>query len=399
MIRYMGTKRFLSAPVSSLIAQIPGHGQVVDLFCGTGAVTAGLTDVASVLMNDASAFLGPILRTRFASQSRIQPQQLADILRTEFNIRKNQLEDDFAQRLTMEAAALNSGRSALKEYMDSVPHVGSDDSLRTLSRLSRHNLDREKYCLVTIYFSGGYVSTKQAIALDALRCAIDRSLEDVQGRDQSLAALTITLDRVLNSPGHSAQFLRPNTETAFRRIRATWTRDVWNIFLDSLSELVPYGDQGWRARNEHRQGDALDLVCDEPIQHLRAVYADPPYTKDQYSRYYHVHETLHLYDFPASFGRGRYRDQRFSSQFSSSSCVESAFRTLFRETATNGIPVVLSYPPDGLLHDKGVDTGQLASEYFSEVRITSHSTMHSTMGASKGIHSNRKVENIYVCRP
>ena len=395
----MGTKRFLAAPVSGLIAQLPGNGRVVDLFCGTGAVTAGLKDIASVVMNDASAFLGPLLRTRFSSDSRVAPHRLANALRPEFKIRRDQLEDEFADRLRSESKALKSGRLALNEYMESVAHVGNDDAMKTVSRLASRRTGRGKYCLMTIYFSGGYVSTRQAIALDALRCAIDRKLEESQEVDQTLAALTVTLDRVLNSPGHSAQFLRPNTETAFHRICAVWTRDVWTAFLNALSDLAPHGDPEWRFKNEYRQSDALDLVRDQSIQQLRAVYADPPYTKDQYSRYYHVYETLYLYDFPSSAGRGRYRDDRFSSSFSSLLDVEAAFRSLFSDTAARSVPVVLSYPPDGLLSRRGLDTADLVNEYFSEVHAMCFDTTHSTMGASKGRHSNRKVEHVYVCRP
>lgn len=399
MIRYMGTKRFLAEPVSDLVARLPGRGRVVDLFCGTGAVTAGFSDVAPVIMNDASAFLGPILRTRFTSVPRVAPHRLADTLRAGFNTRKNQLEDEFHERLQLESYALNSGRWALREYMDSTPHVGSDGSMKSASRIASRRDGPERYCLMTIYFSGGYVSTRQAIALDSLRCAIDHELNGSNGYEQSLAALTVTLDRVLNAPGHSAQFLRPNSAAAFLRIRSTWSRDIWNTFLDALSELEPYGTTSWRSHNEHRQSDALDLVGDPSLQELRAIYADPPYTKDQYSRYYHVHETLHLYDFPSSTGQGRYRGNRFTSQFSAASQVEQAFRKLFQGAATKRVPVVLSYPPDGLLRYKGLDTAQLASDYFSDVNIMSYNTMHSTMGASNGTSTSKKVENIYVCRP
>ena len=217
MIRYMGTKRFLASTVASLISELPGSGRVVDLFCGAGAVTAELEEVASVVMNDMNAFLGPLLRTRFVSESRAAPERIAGVLQPEFRERKKQLEEEYADRLLSEAKAIKDGRSALSEYMESVPHVGSDDPLGALSRSASQELGRSKYCLMTIYFSGGYVSTKQAIALDALRCAIDRKLEDSWEIDHSLAALVVTLDRVLNSPGHSAQFLRPNTVPAFRR--------------------------------------------------------------------------------------------------------------------------------------------------------------------------------------
>lgn len=395
----MGTKRFLAAEVGKLIAELPGSGRVVDLFCGTGAVTAELEEVASVVMNDMNAFLGPLLRTQFVSESWETPARIANALRSEFRIRKNELEQEYCDRLLLETKAIDDGRSALYDYMDSVPHVGSDDSLKALSRSAKKRAGRGKYCLMTIYFSGGYVSTRQAIALDALRCAIDRKLEGNGESDQALAALIVTLDRILNAPGHSAQFLRPNTSTAFRRISTVWSRDVWDIFLGALADIVPFGDSKWRSKNEFQQSDAIHLVRDLSDPQLRAVYADPPYTKDQYSRYYHVHETLHLYDFPDSVGRGRYRSGRFSSSFSSSLAVEESFRSLFKETAAAKVPIVLSYPPDGLLSQTGLKTAALAKEYFADIRTKRFDANHSTMGASKGISYKKKVEHVYVCKP
>ena len=350
-------------------------------------------------MNDSSAFLGPLLRTRFASDSRIAPYQLTSALQNEYMIRKTELEREFASRLESEASATRYGRRALKEYMENVAHVGSDNSVREAARVASRQQNRSRYCLVTLYFSGGFVSTRQAIALDAIRCAIDRTQYDRRAVDQCLAAFVVTLDRVLNSAGHSAQFLRPNSERAFQRICSVWRRDVWSIFVDALSEIGPLGGPAWRSSNEVRQRDALDLIRDQEIREFRAIYADPPYTKDQYSRYYHVHETTHLYDFPGSVGRGRYRGDRFFSSFSSLLRVETAFRSLFDMAASHGVPVVLSYPPDGLLCQKGHDTARIAGEYFAEVRTVAFDARHSTMGASNGNRSNDKVEHVYVCRP
>ncbi len=252
-----------------------------------------------------------------------------------------------------------------------------------------------RYCLATIYFSGGYFGTRQAIQIDALRCAIDQDLAG-NAHDQALAAFLVAVDRSLNSPGHSAQFLRPNGDDAFRRIQAVFARDVWETFVDALSEISPVGSARWRSNNEFRNGDALDLLT-SGLPQLRAVYADPPYTKDQYSRYYHLHETLYRYDFPDSTGRGRYRQGRFTSAFSMLTEVEGAFASLFDAVSRMRKPLILSYPPDGLLGRRDIDAAQLAGGYFKNVDTYSFTATHSTMGASKGASSNQKVENIHVC--
>jgi len=46
-------------------------------------------------------------------------------------------------------------------------------------------------------------------------------------------------------------------------------------------------------QNRVEVSDALSLLKSSRVSSVTAVYADPPYTKDQYSRYYHVYETMY----------------------------------------------------------------------------------------------------------
>ena len=79
------------------------------------------------------------------------------------------------------------------------------------------------------------------------------------------------------------------------------------------------------------------------------IYADPPYTSDHYSRYYHLYETLLLYDYPSSEATGRYRPDRFFSRYSIKTEVEAAMDRLIADCAKIGSRLVLSYPERGLL--------------------------------------------------
>ena len=85
------------------------------------------------------------------------------------------------------------------------------------------------------------------------------------------------------------------------------------------------------------------------------VYADPPYTRDHYSRFYHVLETLALRDDPkistnTAHGntlpsRGFYRLSRHQSPFCIRSHAPAAFSALFSKVSSKGLPLVLSYSP------------------------------------------------------
>ena len=85
------------------------------------------------------------------------------------------------------------------------------------------------------------------------------------------------------------------------------------------------------------------------------------------------------------------------SAFSSVTQVASAFRSMFMAVSNLGKPLILSYPPDGLLSRRAIDPAELAGEYFTTVDTQSFRASHSTMGASNGKSKHEKVENIYVC--
>jgi adenine-specific DNA-methyltransferase len=249
-----------------------------------------------------------------------------------------------------------------------------------------------------LYFAAGYLSLQQAVEADAIRFAIDKQFE-TEERDWLLASWISAISVLVNAPGHTAQYLKPNTESAYARIVRTWARSVWEEFHVALTRIVPLGTKAWRASNTVLVGDALDLVATSQLRGVGAVYADPPYTKDQYSRYYHMYETLYLYDYPGSFGVGRNRPDRFTTSFSLKSCVVAAFHDLCRNTARLGVPLVLSYPAEGLLSVAGAAIPEVANLYFDSVQVSSFEIGHSTMGASTGKSKKIATENIYVCRP
>src|SRR5690606_18929617 len=128
-------------------------------------------------------------------------------------------------------------------------------------------------------------------------------------------------------------------------------RSVLDTFLRELDALEPVGSREWRETNRVFNADALDLMRRMYLFGPRPsiVYADPPYTKDQYSRYYHLWETLVLYDYPKITGKGRYREGRFQTEFAVKSKVVPAMNALAQLASMMHSDLVLSYPKYGLL--------------------------------------------------
>jgi adenine-specific DNA-methyltransferase len=395
----MGTKKALAPVVRAAVAELDRPGQVADLFSGMGSVATSLAPLTPVLTNDVLAFTTCFARARFLEGDRLPARVVARELFPDFRTAYVHLRDVFDRRLARERLALASEtRDALERYMETAPHVGNSDWYRGRGRAAKTSSSVDRYCMTVIYFSAGYFSTAQAAQLDALRFAIDR-YPDHGRRDWLMAAWLGAAGAVINAPGHAAQYLKPGNDEVYKRIRRQWQRPVWSIFIEKLDAIQAIGTKRWRAKNAVCNADALELICAPDFDRVGVVYADPPYTKDHYSRFYHVYETLYHYDFPDSEGVGRYRRDRFYTPFSLARRVDSAFRSLFKGVSELGLPLVLSYPENGLLHRHGSSVTALLREYFTITQAHHVTLQHSTLGASKGAHVKSALEGVYVCVP
>lgn len=391
----MGTKRQLAGSVREIIDGLEPDGQVVDLFAGMGSVAAALAPRWPVTTNDALSFTGAFSRARFKRRARVDVQAVLKRIRGSYKTARAAMWSRYERRLRSEALSLQTD-DKLRRYISGATHVGNSPACERLALAASKAKGLDRYQLVSLYFSGGYFSLKQATQLDALRCAIDRSTR-AEERDRALAAWIWAASIVVNAPGHTAQFLKANDASSAARVRYAWARDVWSLFRRTFADLRPHGTTAWRGKNRVEVGDALEFLASDRANDLSVVYADPPYTKDQYSRYYHVYETMYAYDFPDSKGEGRYRSDRFVTDFSLATGVSTAFRSLAEGVAARDATLVLSYPSNGLLQQTGGDVKKLLRSVFRSVKVTSFEAKHSTMGGAQGGNVKAATENLYVC--
>lgn len=141
------------------------------------------------------------------------------------------------------------------------------------------------------------------------------------------------------------------------------------------------------------------LAADSSTKGELVVYADPPYSRAQYSRYYHLLETLILYDYPEISGKGRYRSDRFHTDFSRTSRVANEMGRFLRSVASTGATLYLSYPTNGLFHRAENDLLSLLQTTFNEAHLVrSISANHSTLGGSPGSAAVSVTEELYYAR-
>lgn len=396
-VRYMGTKRALAPVVADAVRHFGSDRRVADLFAGMSTVAQALADRHSVILNDVMEFPTVFAKAHCLPGTRRKPNTLLSEIYPLFCEHRRAARKHFRQRLNAESAAIAAGSAKLLAWITTAKHVGNDARYRNMANKASMQVGHRSYRLATLYFSSGYFSTAQSIDLDAIRYAIDQLRISNATANPLLAIWMATASRVINAPGHSAQFLKPTNPESYNKIRRQMQRNVWEVFVEMAHDFVPWGSNEWRQRNIVLQNDALEVVCSGLLDDVDVIYADPPYTQDQYSRYYHVFESLLLYDYPSSMGIGRYRDDRYVSPFCHRGRVLEAFDRLFSGAKDLGIPLILSYPSDGILQKTGVDIHELIHSYFSNVKVVSIQKDHSTLGASKGVAKKETTENIFTC--
>ncbi|MGH7927737.1 MAG: DNA adenine methylase, partial [Candidatus Binatia bacterium] len=274
--------------------------------------------------------------------------------------------------------------------------------------------------VLTRYYGGIYFSYKQAADLDAIGGVV-RSLAR-PARDTALAALLSTASQTVSTVGNQfAQPIRPRSRDgrvkheSVRAVARARQLDVFEAFqhwLTQYQELPPsaYSHQVMR-------GDFRD-VLDKTTATVSIIYADPPYTRDHYSRFYHVLETIAVGDEPnlstvtigteSRISRGLYRAQRHQSPFCIKTEVRQAFRDLVQGAAKHGAPLLISYSP----YSNGSaarpetrlmtipDIESIVDEHFDHVEVRSLGRIaHSKLNAERlNIEINPEAEVVIIGR-
>jgi adenine-specific DNA methylase len=404
-IWYMGVKtRLLDrleqtlTPLLHRAAERRGGAPVLlDLFAGTGVVGARLAPHARVVATDVQAYASTLAGARLrpapgltAALDRVVAR--AAVAREELCARYGELLDAEQRWLTgpRDAATLQAYRGwAEAEARTHEPEL--EGALRDGAGFPP--------CLLTAYYRNVYFGVRQAIELDALRWAVEAE-EEPDTRRALLAALLYSASRSTSATAHFAQPRALGRISEVRALLARRSIDVAGLFRERVGEIAHR--QAGRAAggalahaHEARRVACHALMDGWGTARLDVVYADPPYTADHYSRFYHVLETLVRYDYPwlarrgGELLKGRYpvAGRRHQSPFSHASTVADAFRSVCRFAASRGAALVWSYArTNGLLVREvlGGDMGRfraLLGEHYGRVHVDEVPLFHSGAGS------------------
>ncbi len=277
------------------------------------------------------------------------------------------------------------------------------------------------YLQTLLYHGNIYFGWRQAMSLDSFRFAIDSipASDPLRERKRTLylAALLYAASTSTSGTSHFAQPRSLEKDSELLAVSKRRLLDIEAEFAIALDRIRrEWGERKQFGGNRvFRQPAESLLGAEGPYQpgDLGGIYLDPPYTADNYSRFYHVLETLVEYNYPAlelrggRLTRGRYPQvgDRFQSDFCRSDRVEAIFRWIAERARALGTKLLVSYSSDsGLLLKRWRSQGEenalfrfrkLFRESFGTVEIRERELMHSGQGDSNKTAS----ELLVLCEP
>lgn len=437
--------------------EVPDGGTVVDLMSGTGVVAAHLADRYRVFAGDVQEYaqviarsliehdparkeeflesidprrdLRRVYRRNLAALEAMAPRALereAELL-AEFEARRDGEDWCRAYRRFIEATTVPPGSTPSNGERSPSGADGAGELAAEMLRIGggietyRERPRRRPACLVTAYYANVYFGLRQSAAIDSIRCAIDALPPDdpfaEEKRVHYLSALVHTASVCTSGTSHFAQPRHLRKDSELRAMARRRLTAVWDVFEEFSREIRTTVRETHHARGNRVFGGDYRLHL-KPVEspgsdgprRLRfafpaapdLIYLDPPYTADNYSRFYHVLEVLVRYDYPrlaTSAGgailRGRYPeiDQRFRSGFCHAGRVEDEFQQVIHGAAAAGAKLVISYAaPTGFLlkryarEEPGADPvarlEALCREAYGDVRTERMPLAHSGQGDS-----------------
>jgi adenine-specific DNA-methyltransferase len=400
-VHYMGNKsRFLDA-IDAVVNEVARPGSTAcDLFAGTAVVARRLAQRRPVICADIQAYSHVLARALTTPRkfSEREVEQLLRLAREWLGAHQPVVRD----LVSLEYSALSNAGTHPDLLADVIEFgslaVGGRSPFRMAAAKDRARSGIDPtVATLTWYYGGAYFSYQQALELDALRNALKES-GGARRDSTAVAALLGTASDVVSTIGnHFAQPVQPRRGdgsikrklvTSVARSRRISVIDGFANWLNRYASLRPTAHPCTVVRADYR--DTLSALPPD----TGVIYADPPYTRDHYSRFYHVLETIALDDDPgitpgqgtSAPSRGLYRQHRHQSPFSIRTQVKPAFRELFAHAKRLDVPLVLSYSPmsEGTRARPETrlvsiqDLVRLAGEYFADVRLVDvASSVHS----------------------
>lgn len=324
---YMGSKRAIRGFIIDAMSHITGpDGIVLDLMCGSGSASSGFCKYWPTFASDIQQFCTCLAKVQGGGYSRSRASATIDKILPNALTHVDSLMDLVGFAVADEDKLFHRDVSPdfVKEYSGFVKGFPTYPNNATLNNWNptaeverrRNNPMLYPYCLFTTYFANMFFGIRQCVEIDSIRYAISR-LSDADDKAWALGALVATVSSLATTyAGHFAQppYASPEMLNETRLLKLIEKR-VYPITQEFCVRLKALGEESEQTRfpvtTVAGPWDAALDSC-KPMLSDRdvSVYLDAPYTRDEYSRYYHVLETLVKYNYPSALGKGKTPSKR-----------------------------------------------------------------------------------------
>lgn len=397
----MGSKARIVNDVTDAIKAFSPN-RIVDLFAGTGSVGFSMKQTAEIVSNDLEPYAYVINEAILNG---------CDLSEADFERFKSAIDHHYSLLEKYFAAPLREERAFFeaksldwkqyKQYCEETPAVGYEtnrsrfESLNNLIEVSTSGGPLPFNCLFSIYYGNTYFGLAQCCEIDSIYSGI-KSLESERCRKVFLAALMSAMSDNASTTTHFAQYLKVNGPRSCISLIAKRKNSIRSSFMKKIAEFDEHGLLS--CKESHSTCLNMDyLEALDSLDNLTAtvVYADPPYFKEHYSRYYHVLNTLCLYDYPAvalnpqtkTPSIGRYRQERNASDFGKMKQALPAFKKLIAKCQEKGFDLVISYSSNSIV---SIDDIVEALEKSFVVSVKQVPLKHSNQG--RALRGSEKVK-------
>ena len=151
------------------------------------------------------------------------------------------------------------------------------------------NIKSKIYTYFVDNYTDTYFSEEQCREIDSLRYAIENAGEN---KAFYLTLLMSAMCKAQSTTGHFAQFL-PKQHSRVKSLRKISIKNLFFEKVEDFSKYVFSKEENLCFNLDYNQLFELDFV-----KASDCFYLDSPYTTDQYSRFYHILETICKYDYP-----------------------------------------------------------------------------------------------------
>ena len=411
-IQYLGSKLRVIKQICSATTELVGEsGTVADLFSGSTVVAQSLASRGyKVSAVDVELYSNIFAQALLGIGKRESAELSMDMLENPNTFEVfGEASTHWAELAEAEALLIrDADGTALSDFYDTLPLAWTDPQNAHYGRVSTPDQESAfgRAPLLTILYSGRYFGVEQTLLMDQYIHSIQnlwaRGRISEWERAAYLTAVMHAASKAVHSAGkHFAQPLNGkktgDRQFGHKRLMEDRRVSIRTAVSDCLSAInqIAYQD----SPRHHSYHMSAEQFCSEPPLKADMFYLDPPYTAQQYSRFYHILNVICTYRFPhvvvdGLITQGIYGADRYKSAFSSRRSALPTLTGIIENANQNRTALLISYSDSAAGSDGNArmisleDLLDACRRNYGNARVDVRSTKHAYRQFNSSTNAN-----------